>query len=125
MVTEKHWDLMREHIKTNTKSKLPLIAIGSGGNINKVFSISKKKDGKPLPLELLKDYHKEFSSVTLEERIRIYKMREDRADVLVPALQIYINVMRWAGIEIIYVPKIGLADGLIQSLYLDLKKAKK
>jgi exopolyphosphatase / guanosine-5'-triphosphate,3'-diphosphate pyrophosphatase len=125
MVTEKHWDLMRDHIKTNTKSKLPLIAIGSGGNINKVFSISKKKDGKPLPLELLKDYHKEFSSVTLEERIRIYKMREDRADVLVPALQIYINVMRWAGIEIIYVPKIGLADGLIQSLYLDLKKAKK
>lgn len=125
MVTEKHWDLMREHIKTNTKSKLPLIAIGSGGNINKVFSMSKKKDGKPLPLELLKDYHKEFSSVTLEERIRIYKLREDRADVLVPALQIYINVMRWAGIEIIYVPKIGLADGLIQSLYLDLKKAKK
>jgi exopolyphosphatase / guanosine-5'-triphosphate,3'-diphosphate pyrophosphatase len=125
MVTEKHWDVMREHIKTNTKSKLPLIAIGSGGNINKVFSMSKKKDGKPLPLELLKDYHKEFSSVTLEERIRIYKLREDRADVLVPALQIYINVMRWAGIEIIYVPKIGLADGLIQSLYLDLKKAKK
>lgn len=122
MVDELHWDEMRDHIKTNTKSKWPVIAIGSGGNINKIFSISKKKDGKPLSHELLKDYYKEFSSVSLEERIRIYKMREDRADVIVPALQIYINVMRWAGIEEIYVPKIGLADGLIQILYEEIKK---
>lgn len=117
MVTEEHWGEMKEHLKTNTKSKLPMIAIGSGGNINKIFSISKRKDGKPLTLDLLKDYHKEFSSFTVEERIRLYKLKEDRADVLVPALQIYINVMRWAGIDEIYVPKIGLADGLIQSLY--------
>lgn len=122
MVDELHWDEMRDHIKTNTKSKWPVIVIGSGGNINKIFSISKKKDGKPLSHELLKDYYKEFSSVSLEERIRIYKMREDRADVIVPALQIYINVMRWAGIEEIYVPKIGLADGLIQILYEEIKK---
>ena len=123
MVVEKQWDEMRDHIKTNTKSKLPIIAIGSGGNINKIFSISKKKDGKPLPLELLKDYYKELSSVNLEDRINIYKMREDRADVIVPALQIYINVMRWADISEIYVPKIGLADGLIQNLYEELTKA--
>ncbi len=123
MVVEKQWDEMRDHIKTNTKSKLPIIAIGSGGNINKIFSISKKKDGKPLPLELLKDYYKELSSVNLEDRINIYKMREDRADVIVPALQIYINVMRWADINEIYVPKIGLADGLIQNLYDELTKA--
>lgn len=97
-----------------------MIAIGSGGNINKVFSLSKKKEGKPLHLELLRDYYKELSSVSLEERIRIYKLREDRADVIVPALQIYINVMRWADINEIYVPKIGLADGLIQSLYEEL-----
>lgn len=122
MVTEAHWDEMRDHIKSNTKSKLPLIAIGSGGNINKIFSISKKKDGKPLYLDLLKDYYKEFSSVSLEERMRIYKMREDRADVLVPALQIYINVMRWADINDIYVPKIGLADGLIQNLYEEINR---
>ena len=117
MVTEKNWDDMKEHLKQNTKSSLPMIAIGSGGNINKIFSISKKKEGKPLPLDLLKDYYKELSSVSLEERIKVYKLREDRADVIVPALQIYINVMRWADISEIYVPKIGLADGLIQSLY--------
>jgi len=116
-VTEKTWDEMKEHLKRNTKSSLPMIAIGSGGNINKIFSMSKKKEGRPLPLDLLKDYYKEFSSFSLDERIRIYKLREDRADVIVPALQIYINVMRWTDIEEIYVPKIGLADGLIQSLY--------
>ncbi len=121
MVTEKNWDEMKEHLKTNTKSSLPMIAIGSGGNINKVFSISKKKEGKPLSLDLLKDYYKELSAVSLEERIKTYKLREDRADVIVPALQIYINVMRWADIPEIYVPKIGLADGLIQSLYNQVK----
>lgn len=121
MVNESHWDEMREHLKTNTKTKLPIIAIGSGGNINKVFSLSKKKEGKPLSLELLKDYYKELSSVSLAERIRLYKMREDRADVIVPALQIYVNVMRWADIDDIYVPKIGLADGLIQSLYEEIR----
>jgi exopolyphosphatase / guanosine-5'-triphosphate,3'-diphosphate pyrophosphatase len=70
----------------------------------------------------LKDYYKELSSVTLTERIQLYKLREDRADVIVPALQIYINVLRWADADEIYVPKIGLADGLVQHLYAALKR---
>jgi exopolyphosphatase/guanosine-5'-triphosphate,3'-diphosphate pyrophosphatase len=57
----------------------------------------------------------------VEDRIRIYHLREDRADVIVPALAIYIHVMRWANISVIYVPKIGLADGLIQHLYEEIK----
>jgi exopolyphosphatase / guanosine-5'-triphosphate,3'-diphosphate pyrophosphatase len=124
LVNEKQWDEMRDHLKQNTKSKLPLIAIGSGGNINKIFSMSKRKEGKPLLLELLKDYYKELSNVPLEDRINIYKLRDDRADVIVPALLIYINVMRWAGIDEIYVPKIGLADGLVQNLYEEIKGKK-
>lgn len=120
-VNDSNWNQMKEHLKYNTKSSLPMIAIGSGGNINKVFSLSKKKEGKPLSLELLKDYYKELSSVTLEERIKLYKLREDRADVIVPALQIYTNVMRWSDISEIHVPKIGLADGLIQNLYYEVK----
>lgn len=120
-VDEFHWDEMRDFIKRETRQHPDdIIAIGSGGNINKVFSLSKKKDGKPLNLELLKDYYKELSSFSLQDRIRMYKMREDRADVIVPALSIYINVMRWANIEEIYVPKIGLADGLVQNLYEEL-----
>jgi exopolyphosphatase/guanosine-5'-triphosphate,3'-diphosphate pyrophosphatase len=124
-VTEQHWDAMKEFIKKETRGHdHDLVAIGSGGNINKVFSLSKKKDGKSLPLELLKDYHRELSSFTLEARIRVYKMREDRADVIVPALQIYINVMRWANASEIFVPKIGLADGLIQHLYEEVRDKK-
>lgn len=121
-VDEQLWDTMKDFIKAGLKGRADnVIAIGSGGNINKVFSLSKRKEGKPLPLELLKDYHKELSSVSLEDRIRLYKLREDRADVIVPALQIYLNVMRWANAQEIYVPKIGLADGLVQHLYEEIR----
>ncbi|HUR11738.1 MAG TPA: hypothetical protein VM012_10240 [Flavitalea sp.] len=124
-VDEFLWDDMKDFIRRETKQhEDDIIAIGSGGNINKVFSLSKRKEGKPLHIELLKDYYKELSSVSLEDRIHIYNLREDRADVIVPALSIYINSMRWANIQEIYVPKIGLADGLIQHLYEELEKAK-
>jgi exopolyphosphatase/guanosine-5'-triphosphate,3'-diphosphate pyrophosphatase len=121
-VEDAQWEEMKDMLKRETRGHdNDMVAIGSGGNINKIFSISKRKEGKPLQLELLKDYHKEFSSFSLADRMRLYRLREDRADVIVPALQIYINVMRWANISEIYVPKIGLADGLIQHLYDDLK----
>jgi exopolyphosphatase/guanosine-5'-triphosphate,3'-diphosphate pyrophosphatase len=123
-VQEKQWDEMKDFLKISTKGHSDIIAIGSGGNINKVFSLSKRKDGKPLPLELLRDYYKEFSSFSIAERMKTYNIREDRADVIVPALQIYINVMRWTDIAEIYVPKIGLADGLIHMLYDEIKKNK-
>lgn len=119
------WNLMKDFIKKNTRDEKEVVAIGSGGNINKIFSISKKKDGKSLPLQLLRDYHKELSNVSLEDRINLYKLREDRADVIVPALQIYINVMRWAEATEIFVPKIGLADGLVQHLYEEMMATKK
>jgi len=121
MVDDSKWNELKDFIKTKTKGHKKIIAIGTGGNINKVFSLSKKKDGKPLTIDLLKDYYKEISSFSLEDRINIYKLRSDRADVIVPALQIYINVMRCAEADEIYVPKIGLADGLIQHLYYELE----
>ncbi len=121
MVKESQWDEMKEALKTVTKGQREVVAIGSGGNINKIFSMSKRKDGKPLPLELLKDYYKELSNVPLEERISNYGLREDRADVIVPALQIYTNAMRWSDAQEIYVPKIGLVDGLIRHLWEEVK----
>jgi len=119
--SEADWEEMKEDIKQATKSHKNMVAIGSGGNINKVFSMSKRKDGKPLHIELLRDYYKELNAFTVAERIVQYNLRADRADVIVPALQIYINAMRWAGAEEIYVPKIGLADGLIQHLWDEIK----
>jgi exopolyphosphatase/guanosine-5'-triphosphate,3'-diphosphate pyrophosphatase len=122
-VNEALWDTMKEFLRAKLKGHdNDVVAIGSGGNINKVFSMSKRKDGKPLPLELLKDYYKELNSFSVEDRMRVYKLREDRADVIVPALLIYINVMRWANAPEIYVPKIGLADGLVQHLYEEIKE---
>ncbi len=121
MVNEKTWEVMKEIIKTVTRGQKEVMAIGSGGNINKVFSLSKRKEGKPLGLELLKDYHKELGSVTMEERMRLYNLRPDRADVIVPALLIYINAMRWAGANEMYVPKIGLVDGLVRHLWEEVK----
>lgn len=120
-VAESKWDEMKDFIRSRSKGFKEITCIGSGGNINKVFSLSKKKDGKPLPLELLKDYYKELSSFTVAERMRLYNLREDRADVIVPALSIYINVMRWADAKEIYVPKIGLADGLVHILWEKVK----
>ncbi len=120
-VSEAQWDEMKEFIKTKTKGYHHVTAIGSGGNINKIFSLSKRKEGKPLSLELLRDYFKELSTVSVAQRISLYHLREDRADVIVPALLIFINVMRWADTEEIFVPKIGLADGLIHTLYEEVK----
>jgi exopolyphosphatase/guanosine-5'-triphosphate,3'-diphosphate pyrophosphatase len=120
-VNEASWDEMKEFIAKKTKGYHHVTAIGSGGNINKIFSISKRKEGKPLTLDLLRDYYKEFSSMSLSQRISLYKLREDRADVIVPALLIYINVMRWVDAQEIFVPKIGLADGLIHTLYEEVK----
>ena len=121
-VSEEKWEEMKNDIKEKTKGHKQVTAIGSGGNINKVFSLSRRKDSKPLPLELLRDFYKELSNVSLDDRIRIYKLREDRADVIVPALQIYVNVMRWANASEIYVPRIGLADGLVQHLWEEVKE---
>lgn len=124
-VEEAHWDEMKDALRRETRGHMEdIIGIGSGGNINKIFSLSKRKEGKPLTFDLLKDYYKEFSSFSVQERQRLYKLREDRADVIVPALQIYVNIMRWANIKEIYVPKIGLADGLIQHLYEELVRSR-
>ena len=120
-VNEAAWDEMKEFIIKKTKGYHHVTAIGSGGNINKIFSLSKRKEGKPLSLDLLRDYYKEFSTMSLTQRISLYKLREDRADVIVPALLIYINAMRWADAQEIFVPKIGLADGLIHTLYEEVK----
>jgi len=121
VVLDKTWEVMREIIKTVTKDQKEVVAIGSGGNINKVFTMSKTKEGKSISIELIKDYYKELNSVSLTDRIKLYNLKADRADVIVPALLIYNNAMRWAGAKEIYVPKIGLADGLIQHLWNTIK----
>lgn len=124
LVTPTIWDDMKDEIKDKIKSKKTIVAIGSGGNINKIFSMSKTKDGKPMPVSVIKKYLKEMEKLSVEERMHNYQIREDRADVIVPALNIFNNVMTWADIKHIYVPKISVADGLVHSIYTKVTEGK-
>lgn len=117
LVTDESWDEMKTEIKSHITSKKPIVAIGSGGNINKVFSMSKTKEGKPISYAYLKKFLKEAGELSVEERMLKYHVREDRADVMVPAIKIFTNILAWANISQIFVPKISVADGLIHNLY--------
>jgi exopolyphosphatase / guanosine-5'-triphosphate,3'-diphosphate pyrophosphatase len=121
-VTDKEWQRLKSFVKTETGNYQNMVGIGSGGNINKISSLSKTKEGKPIPIKILKDYQEALNNMSVEERMIRYNLREDRADVILPALQIYSSIMKWANIDEIYVPKFGLADGLIKSLYHSLIK---
>lgn len=117
MVSSKMWKEVEQWIKENTKHFGTIEAIGSGGNINKIFKNSGRKDGQPLSFKYLRDYSKYLSSFTYEERIRILGFNPDRADVILHALQIYISAMKWSQAKKIHVPRIGLADGIIKTIY--------
>ena len=120
--TAENWAQLKALVQEKIRCDLPITAIGSGGNINKVFSLSKTKEGKPLSLRTLKNYYRKFEPMSISERMQQFKIREDRADVIVPALKIYIQIMRWTAAQEIFVPKIGVADGLIRELYARLQK---
>jgi exopolyphosphatase/guanosine-5'-triphosphate,3'-diphosphate pyrophosphatase len=110
------WQEMKQFLRDFAKSYNQVTAIGSGGNINKLASLVNGKSGKSISAETVREMHRELSDLTVEERMLRYKLKRDRADVIVPALLIYTHLMKWGGIEEIYVPKIGLADGLIHHL---------
>ncbi|MEZ5047588.1 MAG: exopolyphosphatase [Chitinophagaceae bacterium] len=118
-IDEDLWEKMREQIKNISKKSKQLTAIGSGGNINKVLSLLKRKNDKPLSADVLKNYYKDLQALSIEERMHKYKLKEDRADVIVPALQIYNAILRWGSITEIYVPQFGLVDGIVRKLYLE------
>nr|WP_262917433.1 exopolyphosphatase [Zunongwangia pacifica] len=117
LVENKTWREMESWVRETTKGYQDISLIGSGGNINNIFKTSGKKEGKPLSLTYLKKYDELLNSYNYEERITELDLKNDRADVIIPASRIYLNSMRWARAHQIYVPKIGLADGIIKSLY--------
>jgi len=109
--------ILTKKVKESSWDDLKDIGIGSGGNINKLFSISGTKNGSPLSTSTIKEIYAEMEPLGVEERMHKYNIRQDRAEVLVPALNIYTSILKWANIQEIFVPKIGLADGLIHHLY--------
>lgn len=119
MVNEVVWQEIEKWIKTNTDGMSNIIMIGSGGNINKAFKLSGKTQDKPLTYKYLKSQFDHINALTYEQRISELGLNTDRADVIIPALTIYLSAMKWSGANHIYVPKIGLADGVVKAMYYD------
>lgn len=104
-------------IEENCKGLEKTELIGTGGNINHIFKQSQNKPGVPLSYNFLNTQRKSIAAMDFEDRLTHYNMKPDRADVIVPALEIYCAIMRFSGSKKIHVPKIGLADGMIQWMY--------
>ena len=117
MVSDIVWDEIEKWIKTNTEEFDNVILIGSGGNINKLFKLSGKLQDKPLSYLYLNSQYQYLNSLTYEQRIAELALNTDRADVIIPATEIYLNAMKWSGARQLFVPKIGLADGIVKAMY--------
>jgi exopolyphosphatase/guanosine-5'-triphosphate,3'-diphosphate pyrophosphatase len=117
MVHEVVWDEIEKWIRTNTADFEEVTLIGSGGNINKLFKMSGKSQDKPLSYIYMNSQYAFLNSLTYEQRIAELGLNSDRADVIIPATRIYLNAMKWSGARNIYVPKIGLADGIVKAMY--------
>lgn len=117
MVNEVVWQEIEQWIKTFTKQFDNVILIGSGGNINKLFKMSGKQQDKPLSIMYLTKRYNFLNALTYEQRVSELGLNTDRADVIVLATKIYLNAMKWSGAKKIFVPKIGLSDGIIKAMY--------
>jgi exopolyphosphatase/guanosine-5'-triphosphate,3'-diphosphate pyrophosphatase len=117
MVNEVVWTEIEKWIKTATAPYEEITLIGSGGNINKLFKLSEKHQDKPLSYVYINSQYQKLNSMTYDERISELGLNPDRADVIIPATRIYLNAMKWSGARQIYVPKIGLSDGIVKAMY--------
>ncbi|WP_093668996.1 Ppx/GppA phosphatase family protein [Tenacibaculum sp. MAR_2009_124] len=106
-------------IEENTEDYKRISLIGSGGNINKLFKMSGRELGKPISYIYLNAQYQFLKKMSYRERISELGLNPDRADVIIPATKIYLSAMKWSGARKIFVPKIGLSDGIIKSLYFN------
>jgi len=117
MVPESTWSEIETWIKETCAPYDEIILIGSGGNINKLFKLSGKLQDKPLSYLYLNSQYQYLNSLTYEQRIAELGLNTDRADVIIPATRIYLNAMKWSGARQLFVPKIGLSDGIVKAMY--------
>lgn len=119
-VTEAAWQYMKDEIAAHIKDMSPINIIGSGGNINKLYKLiyiaNRKK--KQLPVVSLRKFYEKLAPLGKEERMKLYGMRTDRADVIVPASEIFLTIADILKSEYILVPGIDLSDGLIDAMYM-------
>lgn len=116
------WAKIEQWIEDNVDSLEPIVAVGTGGNISKLFNLVSKTAENATSLAELQRMRNYIASFSQEERVNKLRLNADRADVIIPASDIYISVMKWAGADKILVPDLGLKDGIIQLVYEKIKK---
>lgn len=114
MVKNEHWQEMRSWVAIHAQGSENIEAIGSGGNINKLYKLNGSRPDKRISLAELEELYKLLEYHSFEERIMKFGMRADRADVILPATKIFKKIMKWGGCTDIMVPKFGLSDGMLR-----------
>ncbi len=117
MVDDAMWEQAQQWVTQHTKAYSKINVIGSGGNINSIYRFSEKKVGQPLSYLFMSNFYEKVKQYDYNQRVFELKMNPDRADVIIPATRIYLSAMKWAKAKNMYVPKIGLADGIVKQLY--------
>lgn len=117
MVSKEQWREMKEWVKSKTHGLEHVEMIGSGGNINKIYKLMNVTYPQPVLYHEFKAIKQTLSKMSYDQRIKTFQLNPDRADVIVPASDIYYSVMKWADSSIMHVPKIGLSDGIVQLLH--------
>ena len=112
------WEEMRLFLEDLREQHGSLLAIGTGGNINRIFKENSNSFGEPLSRNDIQKQRDRIASYSFEDRVKMLRLRPDRADVIVPAADIFLRVMDSAAITEVFVPKVGLADGIIYDLYM-------
>ena len=122
-VKDSDWDRLKNDLAELAKSYPQTNIIGSGGNINKLYRLADKKNKKKMTMQVsvLQELHTRLKALSLEERMEQFGMKPDRADVIIPAGEIFLTIANIIGASYIHVPVIGLSDGIIDELYLQNK----
>lgn len=121
LIGKNDWQPVREWLKKHTKKAENIAVIGSGGNINRIAKLTQLKNGKALSFEVLSDVVQDLKKYSVEERMRLFDLNPDRADVIVPAGEIFLTIMKIINSKKVYVPKIGLSDGMVRDVYAEYK----
>ena len=116
-IKKETWNNLKEWVSHNTKGFQPLTAIGSGGNINKLFKMADRKEHKPLAIDRIREIYDFLKECSLEERIIKLGLNPDRADVIIPATKVLLTILKTANIDQVFVPQVGLSDGIVHLLY--------
>ncbi len=124
-VTEDDWKKLRDWLKLKVGKLKGFSMIGSGGNINRISKMLNLKPGKPISFDMMEDIVEELKRYSYEDRMKIFDLNPDRADVIVPAGEIFLTLMKAMKADKIYVPKVGLGDGIVREVYKEYLNGKK